>query len=130
LSSIVSSIITLLFSMPLLGFIIIYFLNKLITKSSRKSFHKALDFSTIFFIIAVHFLALTIWDKSFFWLILLVLILIAMIFVVIHWKIKGDIIFNKVFKGFWRFNFLFFFIAYVTLTLFGLLRHALTFTFS
>jgi Protein of unknown function (DUF3397) len=126
----ISSIITIFLTVPLLGFITIFIINKLITKNARKSFHKALDYSTILFIMAVHFLVTTIWGKSLFWLILLVLIIIAMVFVLIHWKIKGEIILPKVFKGFWRFNFLIFFIAYVSLTLFGILHSALTFTFS
>jgi hypothetical protein len=130
LNSFISSIITIFLTVPLLGFFIIYVLNKLITKNTRKSFHKALDYSTILFIVAVHFLLITIWDRSFFGLILLLLLVIAMIFVVIHWKIKGEIIFTKVFKGFWRFNFLIFFLAYISLTVFGILRSALTFTFS
>ncbi|MDQ0972796.1 succinate dehydrogenase hydrophobic anchor subunit [Neobacillus niacini] len=130
MNSFISSIITIFLTVPLLGFFIIYVLNKLITKNTRKSFHKALDYSTILFIVAVHFLLITIWGKSFFGLILLILLVIAMIFVVIHWKIKGEIIFTKVFKGFWRFNFLIFFFAYISLTVFGILRSALTFTFS
>lgn len=130
LSSFISSIITIFLTVPLLGFIMIYVLNKLLTKNTRKSFHKALDYSTLLFIVAVHFLLLTIWGKSFFGLILLILLVIAMIFVVIHWKIKGEIILAKVFKGFWRFNFLIFFLAYVSLTIFGILQSALTFTFS
>jgi hypothetical protein len=130
LNSFISSLITIFLTVPLLGFFIIYVLNKLITKNARKSFHKALDYSTILFIVAVHFLLITIWGKSFFGLILLILLVIAMIFVVIHWKLKGEIIFAKVFKGFWRFNFLIFFLAYISLTVFGILRSALTFTFS
>ncbi|MDQ1003832.1 succinate dehydrogenase hydrophobic anchor subunit [Neobacillus niacini] len=130
MNSFISSIITIFLTVPLLGFFIIYVLNKLITKNARKSFHKALDYSTIFFIVAVHFLLITIWGKSFFGLILLILLVIAMIFVVIHWKLKGEIIFAKVFKGFWRFNFLIFFLAYISLTVFGILRSAITFTFS
>ncbi len=130
MNSFISSIITIFLTVPLLGFFIIYVLNKLITKNARKSFHKALDYSTILFIVAVHFLLITIWGKSFFGLILLILLVIAMIFVVIHWNLKGEIIFTKVFKGFWRFNFLIFFLAYISLTVFGILRSAVTFTFS
>ncbi|WP_045515389.1 DUF3397 domain-containing protein [Neobacillus niacini] len=130
MNSFISSIITIFLTVPLFGFFIIYILNKLITKNTRKSFHKALDHSTILFILAVHFLLMTIWGRSFFGLILLILIVIAMVFVIIHWKIKGEIIFTKVFKGFWRFNFLVFFLAYISLTVFGILRSALTFTFS
>lgn len=129
MNSIISAIITVFFTVPVLGLLIIYFLYKLITKNSRKSFHKALDYSTVLFITAVHFLIITISGESLLWLILLVMILSAMVFVVVHWKIKGEIVFNRVFKGFWRFNFLFFFFVYLSLTVFGLLHRALTFTF-
>lgn len=121
---------TIFFMVPLLGFIIIFFLYKMITKNSRKSFHLALDLSTILFILSVHFLTMTIWGESFFGMIVIFLILIAMAFVVVHWKVKGEIVLNKVFKGFWRFNFLIFFFAYITLTVYGLLHRAVTFTFS
>jgi hypothetical protein len=130
MNAFITSIITIFLTVPLLGFFIVFTINKLITKNSRKSFHKALDYSTILFILAVHFLIITIWEKSYFGLIILLLLMIAMFFVFIHWKIKGEIIFTKVFKGFWRFNFLIFFIAYLSLTIFGILRSALTFTFS
>lgn len=124
-----SSIISVFFTVPLLGFIIVFLLSKLITKNSRKSVHKALDYSTILFIISVHFLIVTIFGKSVFGLMILIMILFAMVFVVIHWKAKGEIIFTKVFKGFWRLNFIFFFLAYITLTVFGLIHRAVMFTF-
>jgi hypothetical protein len=128
-NSILTDIITIFFTLPFLGLIIIYFLYKMITNDSRKSFHKALDYSTILFIIAVHFLLIIITGKTLSWLILIILILIAMVFVVVHWKIKGEIILFKVFKGFWRCNFLIFFIAYIFLTFYGLLHRAVTFSF-
>lgn len=57
------------------------------------------------------------------------MILIAMIFVYVHWKVKEEIILRKVMKGFWRFNFIVFFLAYVILTVYGLIHRALIFTF-
>lgn len=125
-----SSIISIFFALPFLGFIVVFFAMKLMTKNTRRSVHVALDSTTILFIISVHFLIVTIWDKSFFWLIILLMILIAMIFVFVHWKVKEEIILNKVIKGFWRFNFILFLLAYLSLTLYGLIHRALIFTFS
>jgi hypothetical protein len=101
-----------------------------ITKNTRRSVHVALDSTTILFIISVHFLIETIWGKSLFWLIILLMILIAMVFVFVHWKVKEEIILKKVMKGFWRFNFILFLVAYISLTLYGLIQQALIFTFS
>lgn len=129
LINILSSIITAFIAVPLLGFIIIFAISKVMTHNPRKAVHHALDFSTILFIVSVHFLIVTIWGKSLLWLIILAMILFAMVFSIIHWKVKGEIVFSSLFKGFWRFNFLFFFFAYCLLTFFGLLDRALTFTF-
>ncbi|MEH7106870.1 MULTISPECIES: DUF3397 domain-containing protein [Bacillaceae] len=116
--------------MPFFGFVLILVIFQYIYKNPKKSFHKAIDYSTILFIISVYFLMETIWGKSFFWLILLVLIVTAMFFVIIHWKVKEEVIIHKVLKGFWRFTFLMFFVVYISLTLFGLIHRALVFSLS
>jgi hypothetical protein len=125
-----SSIISIFFALPFLGFLLVFIITKLVTNNNRKSVHKALDYTTILFVISVHFLIETIWGKSLFWLIILIMILIAMIFVFVHWKVNEEIVLRKVLKGFWRFNFILFLLAYITLTLFGLLHRAIIFTFS
>lgn len=128
MSAVLSTLLTLLFIMPFLGFLLVFLVFKLITNDTRKSVHHALDYSTILFIISVHFLVKTIWGNSFFWIILLVMIFIAIVFVVVHWKVKDEIILKKVMKGFWRFNFLLFFLAYISLTLFGVIHRAIIFS--
>ncbi|NHC39624.1 DUF3397 domain-containing protein [Bacillus sp. MM2020_1] len=125
-----SSIISIFFALPFLGFLLVFIITKLVTNNNRKSVHRALDYTTILFVISVHFLIQTIWGKSLFWLIILIMILIAMIFVFVHWKVKEEIVLRRVLKGFWRFNFILFLLAYITLTLFGLLHRAIIFTFS
>jgi hypothetical protein len=128
--SVLASILTIFFTLPFLGFLLAFFVIKLATKNTRKSVQKALDYSTILFIISVHFLIVTIWGKSLFWLIILVMIFIAMVFVFVHWKVKEEIILKKVMKGFWRFTFILFFLTYITLTLYGLIQRVLTFIIS
>lgn len=130
MSTIVSNILAFLFIMPFAGFLAVFIIGKLVTKNTRRSVHYALDYSTVFFIFSVHFLLKTIWGNSFFWLIILILILTAMVFVIVHWKVKQDIDLKKVMKGFWRFNFLLFSLVYIGLTIYGLIHGALTFTLS
>ncbi|CAH2713365.1 hypothetical protein BACCIP111895_00500 [Neobacillus rhizosphaerae] len=130
MSTIFSSVLTVFFTLPFTGSILVYFFIKLMTKNTRKSIHKALDYTTILYIISVHFLIVTIWGKSLFWLIILIMILIAMMFVLVHWKVKEEIDLKKVMKGFWRFNFIVFFLTYISLTLYGIIYRTVTFTFS
>lgn len=127
LVAVVSSIIAFLVTIPLFGLFITYLILIKLTKNRRLSVHKALDFSTIFFVFAVHFLIQTIWEKSFLWLIVLFIIVLAMVFVIIHWKVKKEIVLRIIFKGVWRVNFLVFFIVYLMLTLYGLIQRVLEF---
>ncbi|PLR97388.1 DUF3397 domain-containing protein [Bacillus sp. T33-2] len=120
--NVVSTVIAAFVTVPILGYLIIFIISKQWTGNHRRSVHTAIDGSTVLFILSVHFIAATIWERSFLWLILLILVCIALIFVIIHWKYKKEIVLPKVFKGYWRFNFLLFFSAYIFLVLFGLIQ--------
>ncbi|MEH7544702.1 DUF3397 domain-containing protein [Neobacillus vireti] len=130
MSTIFSSVLTVFFAIPIIGTILVFTVIKLTLKTTKKALHMALDFTTIFYIVSVHFLIVTLWDKSFFWLIILVMLVIAMVFVFVHWKVKEEIIVKRVWKGFWRFNFILFFFTYFVLTFYGLVSRAITFSFS
>lgn len=116
-----SSIIATFVTIPILGYIIVFVISKVLTKQHRKSVWLALDVTTLLLIISVHFLIIAIWEKNLLWLLLLMMILIAIIFVMIHWKMKKEIQFKKVFKGIWRFNFLLFSLIYIILLIYGLI---------
>lgn len=107
-------------TVPLIGYLVIFILSKQLTKNHRRSVQRAIDFSTLLLIFAVHFLILTIWEKSFLWLIFILLLILALVFVFIHWKYREEIDFLRVFKGYWRMNFFLFFFAYIVLILVGL----------
>ncbi|MDR4946280.1 DUF3397 domain-containing protein [Neobacillus cucumis] len=130
MSAIFSSILTIFFALPILGTILFFIVIKFILKSTKRSLHLALDYTTFLYIISVHFLIVTLWGKSFFWLIILVMLVVAMVFLLVHWKVKEEIIVKRVWKGFWRFNFILFFVAYFLLTFYGLVYRAISFSFS
>ncbi|MBS4189119.1 DUF3397 domain-containing protein [Bacillus sp. FJAT-49705] len=127
MSSIFSSIIATFVTIPLLGYLLVFIISKQVTKKHKKSVHLALDVSTLLFVISVHYLIVTIWNQSFLWVIILSMLVIAIIFVLIHWKIKQEINVSRVFKGYWRFNFLLFFTAYIVLTVIGLIQSVSSF---
>ena len=117
-----SALVAALITVPIIGNLAVFIITKQITGNHRRSVNLAIDFSTFLLVLSVHFLILTIWGKSFFWLILIILFGLAAIFVWIHWQYKEEIVLPKVFKGFWRFNFLLFSSAYIILVLFGLYK--------
>ena len=121
MSEVISSIIATFVTIPLLGYIIVFVISKLLTKNHRKSVKIAIDITTLLFVISDYYFIKAIWEISLFWLILLIMVIIAIAFVVAHWKINHEIQFIKVFKGFWRFNFLFFGFIYILLLIYGLI---------
>ncbi|WP_428908749.1 DUF3397 domain-containing protein [Niallia sp. Krafla_26] len=120
MSEVISSIIATFVTIPLIGYIIVFVISKLITRQHRKSVKIAIDVTTLLLVIAVHYFILAIWDISLFWVILLFMIVVAIVFVFTHWKLKHEIHFAKVFKGVWRFHFLFFGLVYLLLLVYGL----------
>ncbi|GIN61421.1 hypothetical protein J27TS8_14140 [Robertmurraya siralis] len=122
MSNVFSNVAAALITIPILGYIIIFVICKQATKQHRRAVQMALDGSTLLFIISVHYMIMTIWNKSLLWLILILILLIGAAVVLLHWKIKQEIDYHKVFKGFWRFNFLVFFSAYIILLIIGIVR--------
>ena len=117
-----ATIMATIITIPVIVIFIVYWIVRFITKSNKKSLHISVDISTLFFIMAVHYLIIVIWGKSLLWIILLLLIFVAAVFVFLQWKINNEIIFKKVWKGFWRFSFLLFSLSYFSLIIYGLFQ--------
>ncbi|WP_404331407.1 DUF3397 domain-containing protein [Mesobacillus maritimus] len=111
-----------LVTLPLVGYLLMFIFSKQLTKNHKRSVQRAIDFSTLLLIISNHFLIVVIWGKSYLWLILLILIILAIIFVLYHWKVRQEIEYTRVFKGYWRMNFLLFFFSYVVLIIYGIVQ--------
>lgn len=115
-------------TVPLFGFFLIYMICKIIIKNSRKSLFISVDISTILFIFAVHFLLLIIFGKSLFWVVFTVLLLSILAFGYLNWRVHHEFHYIRILKGFWRFTFLLFFIAYFFLLMAGLLQRIFSVT--
>lgn len=122
MSEFFSVIVAVLITVPIVGYLAVFIITKQITGNHRQSVNLAIDFSTLLLVLSVHFLIVTIWGKSYFWLLLIILFGLAAIFVWLHWQYKQEIVLSKVFKGFWRLNFLLFSSAYIILVLVGLYK--------
>jgi hypothetical protein len=118
---VVSGLVATLVTLPILSYIVFFIVAKKWTKNHRRSVQIAMDLSTVFFIFSVHYLIIAIWDIHLFWMIMLIVLAIACIVVLVHYKIKQEIVFEKVLKGFWRLNFAFFFCMYFLLLFYGVI---------
>ncbi|WP_096154736.1 MULTISPECIES: DUF3397 domain-containing protein [Bacillus] len=125
MSTIFAGLFATLVTLPLLTMFVIYFISRKITRSNKKSFHYAIDLSTVFFILAVHYLIVTIWGKSLFLILTSILLLIGILIVIVQYKIREELDFSRVAKGFWRLNFLLFFVTYFCLSLYGIIKRTM-----
>ncbi|MFD9624420.1 DUF3397 domain-containing protein [Peribacillus muralis] len=121
MSNVVSSVAAIFITLPFIGYILFFIGAKQITRNHRRSVQFAMDMSAILFVISVHYLIIAIWDKHILWVILLIMIGNAFVVAMVHYKLKEEIIFRKVVKGFWRVNFAFFFVVYILLFSIGLI---------
>lgn len=120
MGSFFASVFATFVTVPIIGYFIVFVIAKQITKKHRKSVHIALDTTTILFILSVHYLIVTIWEFSLLWLILILMIAMAILSLLIQYKLNEEVDYKKVFRGFWRFNFLLFFSAYIILICVGI----------
>jgi hypothetical protein len=122
MSSILSFLVATLVTIPFIGYIMFFVISKQITKNHRRSVLIALDWSTLLLIASVHYLIVTIWEQSYLWLIFLIMLFIAVVYVLFYYQKKQEIIFLAIFKGYWRLNFLLFSTAYLVLVIYGLIQ--------
>ncbi|MFJ7468913.1 DUF3397 domain-containing protein [Peribacillus frigoritolerans] len=118
---VVSSLAAIFITLPFVGYILFFIGAKQFTGNHRRSVQFAMDMSTLLFVLSVHYLIITIWDMQILWVIMLIMIINGFVVVLVHYKVKEEIIFHKVLKGFWRVNFAFFFAAYLLLFSIGII---------
>ncbi|KIL44785.1 DUF3397 domain-containing protein [Jeotgalibacillus soli] len=105
---------------PFLVYIALFSFVKWVTGHHKSAVNFAVDGTTPFMIIAVYFLLLSIWEVSLLWVLLLVMCMVGITFSFYKWRREPDFEWRKVWKGFWRINFLLYTIGYVFLFLCGL----------
>jgi hypothetical protein len=126
LSNLFAWFIATVVTIPLLGWYLIYIATVKVSKNKSKSIRLASDWTTILFMVAVYFIMIELWAKSFLWIILAIFFFIALLFTWMHWKLSGDIHVGKLFRGIWRFNFLLFLCIYLLLSGYGLISRILS----
>lgn len=115
-----SSFISIFIMLPFLGYFLSFILVKQLTKNHRRAVSIAIDITTLILIISVHFLIKGIWGQSLLWLIILIILMIGLVFVIFYRSVRDEIEYSRVFKGFWRLNFLFFTTIYIILFVYGM----------
>ena len=114
---IVATIIAILATVPVITFLVLFFIFKARTKKTTRSIQLAADFSALFFIISVSTLFYILFENHFIpWIV--VSYLIVLLIVLFYQYVKNEeIIINRALRIVWRIGFIMMFMLYVLLFL-------------
>ncbi|WP_218775550.1 DUF3397 domain-containing protein [Oceanobacillus senegalensis] len=114
-------IIAFFITVPIIATIFTFILFLKLCRSKKRALHKSINWTIIFYIIAVMILIQVIFQIDSFGYILVVLLTILTIIILAQWKKNTEIEFKKAFRLLWRVCFLLFLFLYLSLLIFGLI---------
>ncbi|MEC5422794.1 DUF3397 family protein [Virgibacillus sp. C22-A2] len=109
-------------TVPLIATWIIYKITKKLYNQKLKAVHKAANWTTLLYIIAVTILLTIVFNRQMIGIVSALLLCIFTGIVFIQWKSETEIIFRKAFKVFWRLCFLLFLFLYCFLLPIGIIQ--------
>ncbi|WP_035186368.1 DUF3397 domain-containing protein [Alteribacter aurantiacus] len=117
--NVVAGVIATLITAPIISMYLVYLVSVKLTRNKVFALKVAVDVSLIFFMLSVHFFILEIWGISLIGYVLALLLLTAIGFTIVHWKMYEDVEFVRIMKGVWRFQFVLFFVLHFVLMFVG-----------
>lgn len=123
LSTFLVYLISGLITVPFFSTYLVYFLSKKIHHHQWRAIHQAVHYTTLLYIIAVHIIVQLLFNYSLVWLIILLHLFILMIVIIYQRRKYTDINMVLGFKLLWRISFLIFFVSYVILIVYGMIKY-------
>lgn len=121
LINIIIYLLSFFITVPIIATLTLYMIVLKIRRSSRMAVHKAVNWSTIFYILSVFILIQYLFNVSITGSVLIFMIIVLTIIIIYQWKTNVDIKIKKAFKILWKICFLLFFILYISFTIIGLI---------
>src|SRR5690606_24154930 len=118
------NIIAFFITIPVIFTLFVYlFVLKIRRLSAKQALHKAVNWSTVLYIIAVALIVQYLFELSVAGFILIFILAILTIVILLQWKNNTDIQFVKAVKLLWKICFLLFLFLYLCLIVVGLGMH-------
>lgn len=118
----ISYTVSIFITLPIFASILVYILSMLIERNKLKAIHKVVNWTTLFYIIAVTIMLTLIFDMGFTGIVVILLLAILTLIIFFQWKTKRDVEIKRAIKLLWRISFLLFFVLYGCLMLVGILK--------
>ena len=112
-------------TIPFLASLLVYLVSMVLDRNKLKAIHRLVNWTTLFYIIAVTMMLSIIFNLSFIGIVLILLLSLLTLIIFIQWKTKRDVAITRAVKLLWRISFLLFFVLYSCLLLIGILQQLL-----
>lgn len=122
----VTHIISFFITVPMVASFIVYVISMIRLRNLWKAIHMMVDWTTLFYILAVMIMLFVLFERHFFGYILIFLLMALSVIIFNQWKKERDIQLKKAVKLLWRISFLLFFFLYGCLTVLGIIKYMLT----
>lgn len=118
-----NSVITLSL-IPIIPFLIVYFIGRRLKKDKKKTFMLAMDVTTFFLLLSVSALFNNLFDNDFeFYLILLIVLISTGLIGGAQNRLKGKVDGKRLFRAVWRLSFFFMSVGYLLFMFVGLIKY-------
>ncbi|HBS43980.1 MAG TPA: DUF3397 domain-containing protein [Paenibacillus sp.] len=109
---------------PIIPFLIVYFIGRGLKKDKRKTFMLAMDVTTFFLLLSVSALFNNLFNNGFgFYLILLIVLISTGLIGGAQNRLKGKVDGKRLFRAVWRLSFFFMSVGYLLFMFVGLIKY-------
>ena len=120
MDSLLAGLIAACIIMPIIVYMTVYTISRRALRNNKKAVKLSADVTTIFLILAVHYAVIALFDHSYLWIIIIILILLATVILFMQYKVREEVDLKRVFTSFWRASFLLFSVSYFLLAVIGI----------
>lgn len=118
----ISYTVSIFITLPLCASMLVYIVSMIIERNKWKAIQKLVNWTTLFYIIAVTIMLTLIFGMDFTGIVLITLLAILTCIIFIQWRTNRDVEIRRAVKLLWRISFLLFFVLYGCLMLVGILK--------
>ncbi|MEK4238932.1 DUF3397 domain-containing protein [Paenibacillus sp. FSL H7-0714] len=109
---------------PIIPFLIVYFIGRGLKKDKKKTFMHAMDVTTFFLLLSVSALFNNLFNNGFgFYLILLIVLISTGLIGGAQNRLKGKVDGKRLFRAVWRLSFFFMSVGYLLFMFVGLIKY-------
>lgn len=119
---IIVHILSFFITIPIIASFLVYIGSMIHKRNKLKAIHRVVNWTTLFYIIAVTIMLAVIFERSFVGFVMIFLLILLSVIIFIQWKAKRDVQFVKAAKLLWRISFLLFFFLYGCLIVLGIIK--------